>query len=66
MYMIICTTMSGLVLHEENIRLLTESHKSLKEMATAEQLKCARSNLTGESHNKTCYPKYIYMCDFLF
>lgn len=38
----------GLVLHEENISLLTERYKHLKEMAVTRELKCGTSSLTGE------------------
>ena len=39
---------TGLVLHEENIALLTESHQKLKEMAASRQLKTGTNCLVGE------------------
>ena len=39
---------TGLVLHEENIALLSESHQKLKEMAATRRLKTGTNCLIGE------------------
>ncbi|KAK7491300.1 hypothetical protein BaRGS_00017401 [Batillaria attramentaria] len=38
----------GLILHEENIALLTETHRKLKDMAASKKLKSGSSSLVGK------------------